>query len=339
MAVTTTNPTDGGDGRWMRFEESLTGLQSRTTELAQSRVRDERELRTLDQRMRELEGKALSLAAEVGAAKRQLDEMPTLRERINRFNGDIAEHRELVDASVRQVRQELDGQREVSNDSLRRLQATEKALADLRERLEVFDDSIRRVNAEGGEVAHRLSQIENSQVALGARISANADGIRRASSESSAIETRLEALERQIGGLTERLELSFQTMRRVQETAEQWEDLRTNVDALRGRVEESLQALDASKTLVSSVQRGFETVEERIGNIERMGEQLRARDARRERAVASLGDRIESVSNLTAQEQERFVVLQEQVRRRQIDELEQEIRELKSYLRVRGDGE
>lgn len=339
MAVTTTNPTDSGDGRWMRFEESLTGLQSRTAELAQSRVRDEQELNALDQRMRDLEGKALSLAAEIGAAKRQLDEMPTLRERINRFTGDMAEHRELVDASVRQVRQELDGQREVSNDSLRRLQANEKALNDLRERLEVFDDSIRRVNAEGGEVAHRLSQIENSQVALGARISANADGVRRASSEASALETRLEVAERQIGGLTERLELSFQAMRRVQETAEQWEDLRTNVEALRGRVEESLKALDASKSLVSSVQRGFEAVEERIGNVERMGEQLRARDARRERAVASLGDRIESISSLTAQEQERFVVLQEQVRRRQIEELEQEIRELKSYLRVRSDGE
>ena len=68
-----------------------------------------------------------------------------------------------------------------------------------------------------------------------------------------------------------------------------------------------------------------------------MGEQLRVRDARRERAVTSLGDRIDSVASLTAQEQERFVSLQEQVRRRQIEELEQEIRELKSYLRVRSD--
>ncbi len=321
----------------MRFEESLNGLQARTAELAQSHARDERELSVLDQRLRDLEGKALSLAAEIGAAKRQLDEMPGLRERMNRFNGDMAEQREFVDASARQTKQDLDGQREVSNDSLRRLQSSEKSLNDLRERLEVFDDAIRRANTEGGEVAHRLSQIENSQVALGARISANADGLRRASSEGSALETRIEAIERQIGNLTERLDLSYQSMRRVQETAEQWEDLRANVEALRGRVEESLQSLDASKALVSSVQRGFEAVEERIGNVERMGEQLRARDARRERSVASLGDRIESVSSLTAQEQERFVSLQEHVRRRQIEELEQEIRELKSYLRVRSD--
>ncbi len=335
----TTNQADGGDGRWLRFEESLTGLQTRTAELAQSRVREERELSSLDQRLRDLEGRALSLAAEIGAAKRQLDELPALRERLNRFQGDLGDHRELTDASLRQVRQEVDGQREAASDASRRMQADEKALSDLRERFEVFDDAVRRINTESGEVSHRLSQIENSQVALGARISANADGLRRTASEGSAQESRIEALERQIGSLSERLELSYQTMRRVQETAEQWEDLRTSLDALRSRVEESLQALDGSKALVSSVQRSFEAVEERIGNVERMGEQLRVRDARRERSVASLSDRIEGISTMTAQEQERFVALQEQIRRRQIEELEQEIRELKSYLRVRSDGE
>lgn len=333
----TTDRSDESEGRWLRFEESLSGLQTRTADLAQARVREEREVSTLDQRLRELEGNTLSLSSEIAAAVRQLDELQNLRERMNRFGGEMAEHRELVDASMRQARQEIDGVRESGNDAMRRLQASEKALSDLRERLEVFDESIRRVNAEGGETAHRMSQIENSQVALGARISANADGIRRAASEGSALESRTETLERQLASLTERMELSYQSLRRVQETAEQWEDLKTNVDALRGRVEESLQALDASKAIVSSVQRGFEAIEERIGNIERMGEQLRVRDARRERSVTSLGDRIDSVSSLTAQEQERFVSLQEQVRRRQIEELEQEIRELKSYLRVRSD--
>ena len=320
------------------MEESIAGLRNQTAELAQSHVRDERELNTLDQRLRELEGRALTLAAEIAASLRQLEEVQSLRERIGRFSVELDESRELSETSIRQLRQELDVQREAGNEALRRLQASEKSLNDLRERLAVFDEAIRRVNTEGGEVAHRLSQIDSSQIALGARISANADGLRRASSESSALEGRLEALERQVESLTERLELSYQSLRRVQETAEQWDDLRNNVDALRARVEESLQALDASKAIVSSVQRGFESLEERIGNVERMGEQLRARDARRERAVASLDDRIEGVSSLTAQEQERFVALQEQVRRRQIEELEQEIRELKSYLRVRSDG-
>ncbi|MDE2966267.1 MAG: hypothetical protein OXS30_02100 [Chloroflexota bacterium] len=338
MAVTTTDPVEGADTRWLRLEETVAGLRDRTSELAQSHVRDERELNNLDQRLRELEGRAISLASEIGAAMRQLDELNALRERVNRFNSELDENKELADATIRQLRQEVDGQRESGNDSNRRLQASEKALNDLRERLAVFDEAIRRTNTEGGEIAHRLSQIENGQVALGARISANADGLRRAASEESSLETRVEAMERQLFGLTERVDLSYQNLRRVQETAEQWDDLRNNVEALRGRVEESLQALDASKAVVSSVQRGFEALEERIGNVERVGEQLRARDARRERAVASLGDKIESVSTLSAQEQDRFVAMQEQIRRRQIEELEQEIRELKSYLRVRGDG-
>ena len=338
MAVTTTDPLDGADTRWVRMEESIVGLRNQAAELAQSHVRDERELNALDQRLRELEGRALTLAAEIGASQRQLEEVQSLRERIGRFGGELDESRELAETSLRHLRQELDVQRETGNDASRRMQAHEKSLNDLRERLAVFDEAIRRVNTEGGELTHRLSQIENSQVALGARIAANADGLRRASGEHSALESRIEALERQLQGVMERVELSYQSLRRVEETAEQWDDLKNNVDALRSRIEESLQALDGSKAIVASVQRGFESLEERIGNVERMGEQLRARDARRERVVASLGDRIDSVSALTAQEQERFVVLQEQVRRRQIEELEQEIRELKSYLRVRNDG-
>ena len=338
MAVTTTDPIDGADTRWMRLEESVSGLRNRAAELAQSQVRDEREINSLDQRIRDLEGTAISLAAEIAAAMRQLDEVPSLRERMNRANSELDENKELSEASIRQLRQEVDGQREGGNEANRRLQSSEKALNGLRERLAVFDEAIRRVNSEGGEVAHRMSQLENGQVALGARIAANADGLRRASSEGTALESRVEALERQLFGLTERVDLSYQGLRRVQETAEQWDDLRTSVEAMRSRVEESLQTLDASKTLVASVQRGFEALEERIGNVERIGEQLRARDARRERAVASLGDKIESVTSLSAEEQDRFVAMQEQIRRRQIEELEQEIRELKSYLRVRGDG-
>ena len=336
--MTTTDPVDGADTRWLRMEESITGLRNQTADLAQSHVRDERELNALDRRLRELEGRALTLASEIGSAIRQLEEVQSLRERIGRFSAELDEGRELAETSIRQLRQEFDVQRESGNDALRRLQASEKSLGDLRERLAVFDEAIRRVNAESGEITHQLLQIDNSQVALGARISANADGLRRASGENSALEGRIESLERQVQSVIERLDLSYQSLRRVQETAEQWDDLKNDVDALRGRLEESLQTLDASKAIVSSVQRGFEALEERIGNVERMGEQLRARDARRERTVASLGDRIESVSSLTAQEQERFVALQEQVRRRQIEELEQEIRELKSYLRVRSDG-
>ena len=337
MAVTTTDPIEGTNARWLQLEELVAGLRNRTAELAQAQVRDEREMNALDQRLRDLEGRAVSLTAEIGSALRQLEEVPSIRERISRFNSDLDQNKELSAVSIRQLRQEVDAQREAGSEQSRRLQSSEKALNDLRERLAVFDESIRRVNAEGGEFAHRLSQLENGQVAFGARITANADGLRRAASEESALETRVEALERQLFSLTERVELSYQSLRRVEETAEQWDDLRNDVDALRGRVEEALQATDASRAVVSSVQRGFEALEERIGNIERMGEQLRARDARRERAVSSLGDKIESVSTQSAQEQDRFVALQEQIRRRQIEELEQEIRELKSYLRVRGD--
>ena len=80
-----------------------------------------------------------------------------------------------------------------------------------------------------------------------------------------------------------------------------------------------------------------EGAEERIGDAERVLEQLRVRDANREREVRQVLDQLDALREEASAERERFLALQEQVRRRQIDDLEQEIRELKSYARARAD--
>lgn len=335
--MTTIDPTNSADSQLRRLEESIAGLRSQTSELAQSEARDQREMGVIEQRVRELEGRAISLSAEINVVARQAEDIQTLRERVGRFSGDLDAHSELTDASLRQLRQDLEAHREASNEAARRMTAIEKANADLRDRIAVQDETLRRLNAEAGDAAHQQSQIESSQQALGARIAANTETVRRASSEANALETRIEAAEREQFHLSERVELSYQSLRRVEETAQEWDDVRTVVEALRSRVEDSLSQLDASKLMVASVQREFEAIADRIGTVERVGENLRVRDARRERDVSSLGDRIESLTSESAQDQDKFIALQEQIRRRQIDDLEQEIRELKSFLRVRSD--
>ena len=335
--MTTTDPTNNADSQQRRLEESIAGLRSQTTELAQSDVHDQREMEVLEQRVRELEGRAISLAAEINVVARQAEDIQVLRERVGRFSGDLDAHSELSDTAVRQLRQDLESHRDAANDAARRMTAIEKANADLRDRLAVQDEALRRLHSDAGDAAHQQSQIESSQHALGARIAANTESVRRTAGDASALATRIEAAEREHFHLTERVELSYQSLRRVEETAQEWDDLRTAVESLRSRVEDTLSQFDASKLLIASVQREFETFADRIGNIERVADQLRVRDARRERDVSSLGDRIASLTSESAQDQDKFIALQEQIRRRQIDDLEQEIRELKSFLRVRAD--
>ena len=337
MVVTTIDPIEEAAGRWNRLEESVGALRDRTVDLSQSRERNERELHEFDQRLRELESTTIRLGGQLDSALRQMEELAVLRDRLNRQSATMDEHQESAETGLRQVRQELDSQREVDGELQRRMGAGEKALSDLRDRLEVYDDGLRRLHSENADLAHNIAQLQNSVSTQAERITANTDGIRRASSANSGLESRADAMDRQLHTVGERIDLSLQGLRRVEETAEHWDDLRMQVESLRGRVEESINMLDSAKTMVAGVQRGFESIEERIGNVERMAEQLRARDARRERDVASLSDTIEGVSGQAAQDQDRFVLLQEQIRRRQIEALEQELRELKSFLRVRAD--
>ncbi len=335
--MATTDPIEAAGRQRLQLEESVAGLRDRINQLSQAQGREERELVALDQRLRELEGRTITLGSKTESTIRQLEEFQTLRERIARLGASQDENKDLIESAMRQLRQDADAQREASQESARRIVAQEKGVDTLRDRLDVFDEGLRRLNTESGEISHSLAQVQNSQSTLGERISANVDGLRRASSSHSTLEHRVDAIEQQVQNNRERVEQSFQALRRVEETAEHWQDLQTAVESLRGRLDESLTMLDASKSLVANVQRGFESAEERIGSVERVAEQLRARDARRERDVASLGDQIESETSQATQEQARFVALQEQIRRRQIDALEQEIRELKSYLRMRAD--
>lgn len=335
--MTSFRSPDAADARLMRLEEQLAGLRERIAELVQHDIRDEREMAALDERLRDAEGNAVSLASEVSSLSRAIDEIQTLRERLGRFQSALGEGQEQLDVVIRRLRQELEAERDQLGDADRRLQSLEAGTNELRDRLTTFDDAQRRTNTESAETAHRLSQIENTLEALGARISANAEAIRRTTTENRTIENRIEGLERQLREYNERQEMANQAVRRVTESSERWDDLATAVEGMRSRVDDALRVLDEAKSVAASVRRGYEALDERIGNIERSAEQLRARDARRERAVAELDDKITGLTDLAAQDQDRFITLQEQIRRRQIDDLEQEIRTLKAYMRVRSD--
>ena len=327
----------GIEGRLVRIEQEMIGLRERVVDAQQQEARGQSELRTLTERLREAEGEAVRTAAEVGGLTRNLEEIQSLRERVGRFQSALSDARELLDVEVRQLRHELDTERENASDTVRRMQALEQAAADLRTRLGVFDDAMQRVASEVNETALRLSQIEGNLEAVSARIAANTDALRRSATATRAAESRLEAVERQLQALAERLELAMQNVRRATDLAETWETLTDQVEAMKHRVDDASKTLEEAKSVAAGARRHYETLEERIGDIERVQEQLRARAAHQEREVAGVTDRVDAVDEQTRRDQESFVTLQEKIRRRQIDDLEQEIRELKAYLRVRSD--
>ena len=335
--MTTTRPADGTDGWMLVVEEDVAGLRARVTELMQAAERDRRELSAMQERVSETESLALQAAAQAAAVSGRLDELHSLRDRLARFQAAVDEQREQFDTALRQLRHELDVERDSLAQTARRLAAVEQTTAEQSGRITAFDEAVQRLGDEDAELAQRIAQTEAHADANDARIAANAEALRRTSAEQRITDTRRETDARKIDELAERVNAAHQSLLRVRETADQWDDLASAIDAMRARADDSRRMLDEAAALAASVRRSFELLEERIGDVERGAEQLRVRDTHRERALAALNDDLERLRGEMGREQQRFVALQEQIRRRQITDLEQELRELKAYLRVQVD--
>lgn len=335
--MTTSNRSDNVDGWRTIVEEDIAGQRARVSELVQGAERDRRELTATQERLTETETLALRAISQVSALALRLDEIQSLRERLGRLQGAADEHDERLDVTLRQLRHEFDLERETLALAMRRLDAADLALAEISERLSAIDEALRRLADEDSALAQRVAQAEAHVEAGEARIAANAEAVRRAHTDQRAADARSETRDRQLDELTERISAVQQSLLRIRETADQWEDLMEAVETMKGRTDDARRMLDEATTTAASVRRNFETLEERIGDIERGAEQLRARDSHRERALAVLADDLEQSHGESLREQQRFVALQEQIRRRQITDLEQEIRELKAYGRVQSD--
>lgn len=335
--MTTAHPPESVDGWVSVFEEDLAGQRARLTELLQSAERDRRELAATQERLRETEALALRAVSQTAAMSARLDEIQTLRERFGRFQSTLDEHGERLDLALRQLRHEVDAERENLTQAVRRLDAVDQTVGEAAERLAAIDETLRRQADTDDDLSQRIAQAESHVEAGDARIAANAEAVRRAHADQRAADARDELHDRRLTELTERFNAAQQSLLRVRETADQWEDLMAAVEGMRARADDARRMLDEATAAAASVRREFETMEERIGDIERGAEQLRSRDSHRERALALLSDELERLRSESSREQQRFVALQEQIRRRQINDLEQEIRELKAYVRVQAD--
>ena len=335
--MSTFRPTEQSDGWMLMLEEDLAGIRERLAELSLGADRDRREASALQDRVRETEALALRAISQSSAMSVRIDEIQTMRERLGRFQSSLDERDERFDVALRQLRHEVGVERESLAHVTRRLDAAEHASNEIVERLSAIDVAVDRVSDDAGELTQRVALADSHREANDARIAANTEAVRRAHAEQRAMEARADAGERKVDELSERVNAALQSLRRVTETSDQWDDLAATIEAMRGRAEDSRRMLDEASAMAASVRRSFEAFEERMGDIERGAEQLRSRDGHRERALAALGDEVEQIRDEASREQHRFVALQEQIRRRQINDLEQEIRELKSYARVQSD--
>lgn len=325
------------EARAARLEDELQRVRE---ELAEARQREElrsAEISALQERVHEAEARAAEHAAGAELQSARLREIGALKERAQRIEEAAAADRQEFQEEARKLRKEIEGGRERGAELARRIDGLERLAADATAKREAIEDGLRRAGDDLAAALQQLARSESDAEAAAARITANTDAVRRSGSEARSAAARTEALERQMRDIRDRVESAASGVREITETAGRWQELSEQVETVRGRLDESRRLVDDAVAASSATKRTQEAVDERIGDAERVLEQLRLRDANREREVRGVLDQLEAVREQSNQERDRFLVLQEKVRRRQIEDLEQEIRELKAYARAGAD--
>ena len=278
------------------------------------------------------EAGAVNLTAQIDALSGLPEEIRNLREHLQRIQAALGSDR--MELFARQLRTEMQAERDERSELRRRAEFAEQAAANLTEKLTATEELGHRLQDHLTILQQRLEQGDINAAGIDARVAANAEAARRLQMDERTLGGDVERHDRTLGEVDERLGRLQETLRRVEEGLARFEEMEREVEAIRERLEATRQATDGVVDRAAAAARDHESLLERATELERGLERARAQTGQQDRSLADLRATLDEARKDVARENERFLTLQEKLRRRQIADLEQEIREMKGYGRL-----
>jgi chromosome segregation ATPase len=301
-------------------------------------ARQAQELEGLKAHLWELNGTLHRTEEAVAAIPPHLEMLPRFEHQLDELTDElhrVGEHglqteARLVDLGrVRQTEQERD--RAVLNELAHRMEAVERGIAAGGPRFEALEEATRRTQEAISTVRQRLEETGRAVEGLDGRLVRVVDAGGRTEQEFARVSGELEALRRQDVMLAERVQVYTEMLRRLE----------AQITAVSGEVAVKQDVLDR----IELNRIGAHRMEERLSLLEAAALDLReiGDDVRRQLTLLDgrdrgLYDRLAGLqTDLAAyrtvvQEQfKRLQQAQERLKRRQIEDLEREIREMRIH--------
>lgn len=272
-----------------------------------------------------------TLAAQVSALSELPETIRILRERVERLQGAVGQDGEQRELLARQLRAEMQAERDERGELRRRAEFAEQASATIGEKQDTVEDLVRRLRDETALVSQRLEQMDISMHGVDSRLAAGAEGLRRVQGDGRNQSQEVERLDRALATIDERLEGVLDSVRRLQEEAVRSGETTQEFDALRERFEAVRLSQDATVERSNDTARENETLTARITELERALERMRTRSEQHDRALGELRHAVTEATDASQRDAERFLAFQEKVRRREMSDLEQEVREIRGF--------
>ncbi|MSQ61680.1 MAG: hypothetical protein EXR43_03755 [Dehalococcoidia bacterium] len=234
----------------------------------------------------------------------------------------------------RQRTAERDHQQEEQRELAHRIDEIARVALAVESRLSVLDDGQQQTREALTSISGEVIELHDTATTLGGRTENLGDAVHRLEARGTLLEGRVQDRERADESLAERLQVIDGHVQRavrqldstVAEGLQRVSDLAEQIDVLRAeraRFESRLQEIEAHGSLVD--ERG----EEHRSQLIRMAGHAQSIDER----ILQIEAAIQNVTEQVVIQIIRFGQTQERQKRRQVEDLEREIRELKQHAR------
>lgn len=332
--MTTSNEPGLYDNMIDWLESEVHALKAQVADLTEQLQQERAQLWTFADEWERAEGAATNTTAQLHILSALPDEVRFLRERVERVQSALAHDQEQTELLARQLRAEMQAERDERGELRRRTDFAEQAALAGADRMSAADEMVRRLQETASEHTQRFEQIDINLAGLEARLAASIEALRRADHDSRTLSADLERHARGVAEMGERLDRYQEAARRLDAQFARGEEAAEEADALGDRFDALRVNNDQAMERLASIAAAHEMMDARLAESDRNQERARSRSEQHERVLNELRAGFEELRQSMQQDYERLLGFQEKQRRRQIADLEQEIRELRGYIRA-----
>ena len=315
------------------LEAEVGGLKAKLAQAEAQAQEDRTRLWQISEAVQRAEGGAANMVAQLQILSDLPEEVRLLRERAERTQAALGQESEQMELLARQLRAEMQAERDERAELRRRTEFAEQAALTGAEKVHVAEEMSQRAQETMSVVGQRLEQSDLHVAGLDARLAALGEAVRRVQDDGRTASAEIEGHERLFAEIGDRMERFTELARRVQQRQEDSERSQEEAHALRDRFESMRVDNEAAIARVSTMQSEHEQIQARFGEFERSLERARTRSEQQERGLTEIRAAFGDLRELLQRDTERLLGFQEKLRRRQIADLEQEVREIRGHIR------
>lgn len=320
---------------WLEAEAHA--LKAKISQMEADAQEDRARTWQMQEAVQRSEGDAANVAAQLQVLSHLPEEVRLLRERSERLQGAVGQESEQMEILGRQLRAEMQAERDERSELRRRTDFAEQAALNGAEKVSAAEESARRLQETLSLITKRLEQNDINLSGLDARLAASGEAARRMENEARSMSSEMERHERLFSEIGNRMERYAEFARKLQENFAASEETREESDALRNRFEGMRVNNEEALNHLSAMRNEHEMMQARLGEFDRSLERSRTRADQHDRALNELRTLFDDLRESLQRDTERILGFQEKLRRRQISDMEQEIREIRGHVRAQSE--